>query len=59
MAANSSQGPVSPSGETWECQGLYLADGSVLPTSLGVNPMVTIAAIAHNVSQNVLDALQK
>lgn len=37
---------VNPMGETWEVEGLYVADSSVFPTALGVNPMVTVQAIA-------------
>ena len=42
MAASSKDGPLQPSGETYECQGLYVADASTFPTSLGVNPMITV-----------------
>lgn len=54
MAATPAQGPVSPSGELYECAGLFVADASVLPTSLGINPMVTIEATAHMIAQNIL-----
>ena len=42
MAASRTDGPVQPSGETYECKGLYVADASTFPTSLGVNPMITV-----------------
>lgn len=48
---------VSPKGETWEVDGLFVADSSVFPTALGVNPMVTIQAIAYCTAQSVLEAL--
>ncbi len=32
---------------------LYIADGSVVPTSLGVNPQVTIMAMAHRAAQRL------
>ena len=38
---------AAPTGETWEVRNLVVADGSAFPTASGVNPMVTIEAIAH------------
>jgi choline dehydrogenase-like flavoprotein len=35
-------------------RGLYIADGSVVPTALGVNPALTISAIAMRVADKVL-----
>lgn len=37
----------NPAGETWDVRGLHVADGSSFPTASGVNPMVSIEAIAH------------
>ena len=33
---------------------LYVADGSLFPTALGVNPMVTILAVAKRVSRAII-----
>ena len=33
---------------------LYIADGSLFPTALGVNPMVTILAVAKRVSRAII-----
>ncbi|XP_019155816.1 PREDICTED: long-chain-alcohol oxidase FAO4A-like [Ipomoea nil] len=49
---------VNPMGETWEVEGLFLADSSVFPTALGVNPMVTVQAIAYCTAQSVLKFLK-
>jgi choline dehydrogenase-like flavoprotein len=54
MAPTPATGPVSPSGELYECAGLFVADASVLPTSLGINPMVTIEATAHMIAHNIV-----
>ncbi|CAM3238947.1 GMC family oxidoreductase N-terminal domain-containing protein [Nocardioides dubius] len=38
---------LNPDGEVWELPGLVVADGSCFPTASGVNPMISIEAIAH------------
>jgi choline dehydrogenase-like flavoprotein len=35
-------------------RGLYVADGSLFPTGLGVNPMITIMVLARRVSRTIL-----
>jgi choline dehydrogenase-like flavoprotein len=34
--------------------GLYVADASLLPTGIGVNPMITVMALARRVARTVL-----
>ncbi|MCO5561677.1 hypothetical protein L7F22_015298 [Adiantum nelumboides] len=58
MGVNSSVSAVQPSGETWEVKGLFLADSSVFPTSLGINPMITVQSIAFCTAENILLQLQ-
>jgi choline dehydrogenase-like flavoprotein len=36
-----------PTGQTWSVRDLYVCDGAAFPTATGVNPMVTIEALAH------------
>ncbi|KAI4303452.1 hypothetical protein MLD38_039080 [Melastoma candidum] len=57
MGTGPKRSAVSPVGETWEVEGLYVADASVFPTALGVNPMVTCQAIAYCTAQSVLEVL--
>ena len=37
-------------GQSFEVRDLYVADGSVLPTSLGVNPQLSIMAMATRIA---------
>ena len=53
LGGNAQQGAVSPEGESFEIKNLYVADGSALPTSTGVNPMTSILALAHHIAQQV------
>ncbi|QKG54235.1 GMC family oxidoreductase [Hymenobacter sp. BRD67] len=45
--------PLRPTGETVEVRGLYVADGSAFPACSGVNPMLTIMALAHYTAQGL------
>lgn len=42
---------VNGRGETHAVQGVYIADASLFPSASGVNPMITIAALAHSIAQ--------
>jgi choline dehydrogenase-like flavoprotein len=42
---------VDAQNQTHEVRGLFVADASAFPTSSGVNPMLTIMAIAHRAAQ--------
>src|SRR5205823_8352853 len=47
MGSGPRQAPVNPDGETYEVRNLFVADASALPTSTGVNPMISIMGLAH------------
>ena len=57
IGGSATQGAVNPEGESFEVKNLFVADGSALPTSTGVNPMITILATAHHVAQHVKSRL--
>ena len=59
MGNNPKESVVNQMGETWEVEGLYVSDTSVFPTALGVNPMVTVQAIAYCTAQSVLEVLRR
>ncbi len=55
MGADSRTAAVSPEGERHGVRGLYVTDGSILPTSLGVNPQETIMALASILADRMGD----
>src|SRR5204862_212586 len=55
MDADPRRGAVAPDGALHGADALYVADGSLLPSSIGVNPMLTIIAMAARVARQVAD----
>ncbi len=53
IGGDSATGALDPAGQSYEVRNLYVADGSVLPTASGVNPMVSIMATAHFLAQRI------
>lgn len=53
MAGDPEHGALDPTGKMHHMRNLYVADGSIFPTSLGVNPQLTIMAAAHKIAQNI------
>jgi len=53
MSATPSAGVVKPTGETWSTRNLFVADGSVLPTSIGVNSQLPVMAMALRIARGI------
>jgi len=47
-------GVTDPHGEVWGYPGLFVADGSLMPGALGVNPSATISAVAERVAFHMI-----
>jgi choline dehydrogenase-like flavoprotein len=55
MASDSSRGVVDEFGHCFDVRGLFVADMSVFPTSLGAPPQITTAALADRTAHHILD----
>jgi choline dehydrogenase-like flavoprotein len=42
---------ANPGGQVYGVRGLYIADASAFPTASGVNPMISVMALAHHVAR--------
>ncbi len=66
MAKDVSEGVVDEFGRVFDktksgnqpfYKGLYIADASIVPTALGVNPSLTIAALGLRVATKIIEEL--
>jgi choline dehydrogenase-like flavoprotein len=57
MGRSPSKSVVGPDHQTHDVAGLYIVDGSSVPTSLGVNPQITIMAMATRAAEKIAHAL--
>ncbi len=51
VADSPADGVVSPQGQVHGYPGLFVADGSVIPSSIGFHPVMTISAMAERISE--------
>ncbi len=58
MGSDAGSSVVMHTGETWEVENLFICDGSTVPTSLGVNPQMTIFALAMRSAGFIDDRLE-
>jgi choline dehydrogenase-like flavoprotein len=47
-------GVVDPFGESFENRNLFVVDGAIIPSALGVNPSLTIAALAEAIAARLI-----
>jgi cholesterol oxidase len=57
MGDTEEHGVVSPDGEVHGYPGLYVTDGSVIPTSIGFHPALTIAANAERIAEAIVGSI--
>src|SRR6185436_3926814 len=57
MGADPATSVVGPDHQVHDTAGLYVVDGAAVPTSLGVNPQITIMALATRAAEKIAGAL--
>jgi choline dehydrogenase-like flavoprotein len=57
MGTDPASSVVGPDHRVHDTEGLYIVDGSVVPSSLGVNPQITIMALATRAAEKIAGAL--
>jgi choline dehydrogenase-like flavoprotein len=58
MAARRDHGVINPDLECWGIDNLFVVDGSIFPSSLGVNPQLTIMAYATRAAEYLAHRLR-
>lgn len=55
MGTSESTSVVDPNGRVWGVKNLWVCDASIFPSASGVNPMVTVMAIADWIAESVCE----
>jgi len=56
LSSDVEHGVVDVDGQVHGHDGLYVADGSVIPTAIGSHPVMTISAIAERIAERVVES---
>lgn len=56
MGRDAASAVCNANGEVFGARGLYIGDASAFPASCGVNPMITIMAMAHHTAGKIVNA---
>ncbi|RMD57841.1 MAG: GMC family oxidoreductase, partial [Nitrospirae bacterium] len=59
MSDDVENGVVDQYGRAWGYKGLYIADGSIVPTALSVNPSMTISALSERIAEFIIEHEKK
>ncbi len=55
MGEDAASGVVNEFGEVWNYPDLYVADASIIPTALAINPSATIAALSERIARHIVN----
>lgn len=56
MSESADKGVVNEFGEVWNYPNLYVADGSIIPTALAINPSATICALSERIADHLVNS---
>ena len=59
MGTTAANGVVNSAGSVFGYPGLYVSDGSIIPTPIGINPSRTISALSERIAALIIEELNK
>jgi choline dehydrogenase-like flavoprotein len=57
MGSDPATSVANPWGELHDAPGVWIGDGSAMPTSSGTNPMISIMGLAHRTAEAIAASL--